>query len=133
MAVYAVGAQSDRRLHIPGEDLERSLPATQFVAWYNGHPDYARLTFHLGVERVAVIGVGNVAMDVPRITPARDADAAAEAIPRLLQARGVRYVTWQDWKRIDSAEVEAGKAQGRPRVKFTSVEAMFQVLVASGK
>ncbi len=67
MVVYAVGAQSDRRLNIPGEDLERSLPATQFVYWYNAHPDYSHLTFDLNVERVAVIGVGNVAMDVARI------------------------------------------------------------------
>ena len=361
MVVYAVGAQSDRRLNIPGEDLKRSLPATQFVAWYNAHPDYAHLTFDLSIERVAVIGVGNVAMDVarilarspeelartdiadyalealrssrvrdiyiiarrgpaqvkftnhelrelaelevtdviidpkeleldplseaaiadnreaqtnleimrhyamlgetgkpkrihflflrspvelvgdeqgrvvrmklernilkptetgylashgtgqyewldvgmvvraigyrgqplpgvpfnerwgvisnqdgrvthpdtgeivpreyvvgwakrgatgvigtnkpdavatvrlmledvPHITPAADEDADPEAIVRLLEARGIRYVSWQDWKLIDAAEVEAGKAQGRPRVKFASVEAMFQAL-----
>ncbi len=67
MVVYAVGAQSDRRLNIPGEDLLRSLPATQFVAWYNAHPDYSHLTFDLAIEKVAVIGVGNVAMDVARI------------------------------------------------------------------
>ena len=67
MVIYAVGAQSDRRLNIPGEDLERSLPATHFVAWYNGHPDYAHLQFDLGIDKVAVIGVGNVAMDVARI------------------------------------------------------------------
>ncbi|NOX63165.1 MAG: FAD-dependent oxidoreductase [Chloroflexi bacterium] len=65
--IYAVGAQTDRRLNIPGEDLERSHPATHFVAWYNGHPDYADLTFDLSIESVAVIGVGNVAMDVARI------------------------------------------------------------------
>ncbi len=361
MVVYAVGAQSDRRLNIPGEDLTRSLPATQFVAWYNAHPDYAHLTFDLNVERVAVIGVGNVAMDVarilarspeelahtdiadyalealrhskvrdifiiarrgpaqvkftnhelrelaelevtdviidpkaleldplseasitdnreaqtnleimrhyailgetgkpkrihflflrspvelvgdekgrvvrmkleknilkptetgylashgtgeyewldvgmvvraigyrsqplpgvpfnerwgvisnqdgrvtvpetgkivpreyvvgwakrgatgvigtnkpdaaatvrlmledvPTITPARDEDAKPEAIVQLLENRGIRYVSWQDWKLIDAAEVEAGKAQGRPRVKFTTVQAMFQAL-----
>ncbi|RME82569.1 MAG: FAD-binding protein [Caldilineae bacterium] len=65
--VYAVGAQSDRRLNIPGEDLKGSFPATQFVAWYNGHPDYRDLEFDLDVESAAVIGVGNVAMDVARI------------------------------------------------------------------
>lgn len=65
--IYTVGAQTDRRLDIPGEDLIGSYPATDFVAWYNGHPDYAHLTFDLSCESVAVIGVGNVAMDVARI------------------------------------------------------------------
>jgi len=65
--VYAVGAQSDRSLGIPGEDLPGSHAATEFVAWYNGHPDYTHLSFDLSQERVAVIGVGNVAMDVARI------------------------------------------------------------------
>ncbi len=64
---FATGAQSDRRLDIPGEDLERSHPATEFVAWYNGHPDYCDARFDLSVERVAVIGIGNVAIDVARI------------------------------------------------------------------
>ena len=65
--VYAVGAQSDRRLGIPGEDLPGSMSATAFVAWYNGHPDYVDLNPNLDIESVAVIGVGNVAMDVARI------------------------------------------------------------------
>lgn len=65
--VYAVGAQSDRRMGIPGEDLEGSLPATVFVGWYNGHPDYRDLAFDLSHERVIVVGNGNVAMDVTRI------------------------------------------------------------------
>jgi ferredoxin--NADP+ reductase len=64
---FATGAQRDRRLGIPGEDLARSHSATDFVAWYNGHPDYRDLSFDLSVERVAVIGVGNVAVDVARI------------------------------------------------------------------
>jgi ferredoxin--NADP+ reductase len=64
---YATGAQSDRRMGIPGEDLKRSHPATEFVAWYNGHPDYRDYEFDLSVERVAVVGVGNVAVDVARI------------------------------------------------------------------
>lgn len=65
--IYAVGAQTDRRMEIPGIDLENSHAATEFVAWYNGHPDYADLKFDLSQERVAVIGNGNVAMDVVRI------------------------------------------------------------------
>jgi ferredoxin--NADP+ reductase len=65
--VYAVGAQSDRRLGIPGEDLPGSWPATEFVAWYNGHPDFQELDFDLDVERAVVIGNGNVAVDVARM------------------------------------------------------------------
>jgi ferredoxin--NADP+ reductase len=65
--LYATGAQTDRRMGIPGEDLAGSHPATEFVAWYNGHPDYRDCRFDLETERVAVVGVGNVAVDVARI------------------------------------------------------------------
>lgn len=65
--VYAVGCESDRRLDIPGEDLSGSHTATAFVAWYNGHPDHREDLFDLSARRVAVVGVGNVAMDVTRI------------------------------------------------------------------
>ena len=65
--VYAVGAQTDRRLGIPGEDLPGSWPATAFVAWYNGHPDFQDLEFDLSHERAVVIGNGNVALDVARM------------------------------------------------------------------
>ena len=64
---YATGAQTDRRMGIPGEDLQRSHPATEFVAWYNGHPDFRDSQFDLSQERVAVVGVGNVAIDVARM------------------------------------------------------------------
>lgn len=65
--IYAVGAQTDRELGIPGESLPGSRAATEFVAWYNAHPDYRDLTFDLTAKNVAVIGLGNVAMDVVRI------------------------------------------------------------------
>jgi ferredoxin--NADP+ reductase len=65
--VYAFGAQTDKRLGIPGEDLPGSWSATEFVAWYNGHPDYQELEFDLDVERAVVIGNGNVALDVARM------------------------------------------------------------------
>ncbi len=69
--VYATGAMRDRRLGIPGEDLPGSHAATDFVNWYCGHPDVDPDRFTLDVESVAVIGVGNVAVDVARIL-ARD-------------------------------------------------------------
>jgi ferredoxin--NADP+ reductase len=65
--VYAMGAETDRRLNIPGEDLLGSYGATDFVGWYNGHPDFLDYVFDLGWERAAVIGIGNVALDVTRI------------------------------------------------------------------
>jgi ferredoxin--NADP+ reductase len=65
--VYCTGAQTDRRMGIPGESLKGSHPATEFVAWYNGHPDYRDCHFDLSQERAAVVGVGNVAIDVARI------------------------------------------------------------------
>src|SRR6185503_4221708 len=52
--VYAVGAQTDRQLGIPGEELPGSWPATAFVAWYNGHPDFQGLSFNLSGERAVV-------------------------------------------------------------------------------
>jgi ferredoxin--NADP+ reductase len=65
--IYATGAQTDKSLGIPGEDLPGSWAATEFVAWYNGHPDYRELEFDLSGERAVVIGNGNVAADVARI------------------------------------------------------------------
>jgi ferredoxin--NADP+ reductase len=64
--IYAVGAQSDRKMGIPGEALVGSAPATAFVGWYNAHPDYRDAQFDLQCARVVVIGNGNVAMDVTR-------------------------------------------------------------------
>lgn len=65
--IYAYGAQADRRMGIPGEDLAGSIPATAFVAWYNGHPDFRDLDPDLQVDRAVVIGNGNVAVDVARM------------------------------------------------------------------
>ena len=86
--VYAVGAQTDRRLGVPGEDLPGSWAATELVAWYNGHPDFQELSFDLSGERAVVIGNGNVALDVARmlaltreeLMPTDTTDAAIEAI-----------------------------------------------------
>lgn len=89
--IFAVGAQSDRRLNIPGEDLAGSISATEFVAWYNGHPDYVDLDVDLSVEDVIVVGVGNVAMDVARILAKtveelQDTDIADHALEKLAQS-----------------------------------------------
>ncbi|AZG48226.1 putative ferredoxin/ferredoxin--NADP reductase [Gordonia insulae] len=78
--VYAVGAATDKRLGIEGEDLPGSIPATEFVAWYNGHPDYADLDFDLTGERAVVVGNGNVALDVARILVSDPDDLATTDI-----------------------------------------------------
>lgn len=86
--VYCTGTSSDNRLGIDGEDLPGSHPATEFVAWYNGHPDFAGHSFDLSAERAVVIGNGNVAIDVARmlvldpeeIAPTDTADHAAAAL-----------------------------------------------------
>ncbi len=65
--IYAVGASGDAALGIPGEDLPGLLSAREFVAWYNGHPDYRDLAVDLSSERAVIVGNGNVAMDVARM------------------------------------------------------------------
>jgi ferredoxin/flavodoxin---NADP+ reductase len=90
--IYAVGAQTDRRMGIPGEDLPGSWAATEFVAWYNGHPDYRDLEFDLSGERAIVVGNGNVAADVARMLAlTRDelaqTDVADHALEVLAESR----------------------------------------------
>ncbi len=90
--IYATGAQSDKSLGIPGEGLSGSWAATEFVAWYNGHPDYRGLEFDLSHPRAIVIGHGNVAADVTRVltlSPAEleGTDVADHALEALRQSR----------------------------------------------
>lgn len=90
--IYATGAQTDKSLGIPGERLPGSWPATQFVAWYNGHPDYRELEFDLSSRRAVVIGNGNVAADVTRmltLSPAdlERTDVADHALEALRESR----------------------------------------------
>src|SRR6478752_1764606 len=94
--VYSVGAQTDRHLGIAGEELPGSWPATAFVAWYNGHPDFQHLQFDLSHERVVVVGNGNVAIDCARmlaltreeLDPTDTTHAAIDAI----NSAGVREI-----------------------------------------
>ena len=94
--VYAYGSATDRSLGIPGEDLPGSHPATEFVAWYNAHPDFADRDFDLSCERVVVIGNGNVAADVARMLALTreeldETDTADHAIEPLAES-GVREI-----------------------------------------
>jgi ferredoxin--NADP+ reductase len=90
--IYAVGAPTDRSLGVPGEQLAGSHAATDFVGWYNAHPDYRDRAFDLSQEQVAVIGMGNVAVDVVRILARtaeelRATDIADYALEALQQSR----------------------------------------------
>jgi ferredoxin/flavodoxin---NADP+ reductase len=94
--VYATGAMRDRRMGIPGEDLPGSYAATDFVNWYCGHPDTEAGAFTLDAESVAVVGVGNVAVDVARILVRDPAELSRTDIPQAvleaLMASKVREV-----------------------------------------
>jgi ferredoxin--NADP+ reductase len=94
--VYAVGAQSDRPLNIPGEDLVGSVAAVDFVGWYNAHPHFEEMTPDLSTGRAIVVGNGNVALDVARILVSdpdllANTDIANHALESL-HARGVEEV-----------------------------------------
>jgi ferredoxin--NADP+ reductase len=111
--VYATGAMSDRRLGIPGEDLPGSHAATDFVNWYCGHPDVDPDAFSLDAEAVAVIGVGNVAVDVARILvrePAelRDTDISQPVLDALTASK--------------AREVHMIGRRGPAQAKFTTKE-----------
>jgi ferredoxin--NADP+ reductase len=90
--IFACGAETDRRLGILGEDLRGSHTATEFVGWYNGHPDFRDRSFDLSQEVAVIIGQGNVAADVCRILAKRvedlaHTDIAEHALVALVQSR----------------------------------------------
>ena len=111
--IYATGAMRDRRMGIDGEDLPGSHAATEFVNWYSGHPDMDTDRFKLDAESVAVIGVGNVAVDVARIL-VRDPEELArtdvsQPVLEALMASNVR-------------EVHVIGRRGPAQAKFTTKE-----------
>ena len=94
--VYAIGAQSDRALHIPGEELPGSVAAVDFVGWYNAHPHFDGMAPDLAGGRAVVVGNGNVALDVARILVSdpqalANTDIADHALASL-DTRGVEEV-----------------------------------------
>jgi ferredoxin--NADP+ reductase len=94
---YAVGSSTDRRLGIPGEDLRGSHAATEFVAWYNGHPDHTGLEVDLRAKQAVVIGAGNVAIDVARMLALAPDELAvtdtADHAMEVLNASGIEEIT----------------------------------------
>ena len=95
--ILATGAPHDRRLNIPGEELPGVVGSAAFVGWYNGHPDFADLDPPLGGEAAAVIGNGNVALDVARILSKTRAEFEGSDIVRhaldALEASSIRTIT----------------------------------------
>jgi ferredoxin/flavodoxin---NADP+ reductase len=111
--VYATGAMRDRHLGIPGEDLAGSIAATDFVNWYCGHPDVDPAAFSLDSESVAVIGVGNVAVDVARILIRNPAELRETDVSQpVLDALGASKVR----------EVHMIGRRGPAQAKFTTKE-----------
>lgn len=126
--VWAGGANGDRRLGLPGEDLPGSHSAREFVAWYNSHPDHADDRFELGGERVIVLGNGNVALDVARILAQpvdrlRTTDIADHAI-EALGASSVREVVVAARRAPSYAAYSASELASLERVDGVSVHAV---------
>ena len=111
--IYATGAQTDKSLGIAGEDLAGSWAATEFVAWYNGHPDYRDLQFDLSVKRVVVIGNGNVAADVIRMLTLS---------PRELERTDVADHALEALRESAVEEVVVLGRRGPAQAAFTSAE-----------
>ncbi len=84
--IFACGAETDKKLGIPGEDLPGSYTATEFVGWYNGHPDYQSRSFNLKCKIAYIIGQGNVSIDVTRILAKNDAELSESDITAVAQA-----------------------------------------------
>jgi ferredoxin--NADP+ reductase len=158
--IYAFGSATDRRLGIPGEDLTGSWSATEFVAWYNAHPDYQNLEFDLNVERAMVIGNGNVALDVARmlaltpeeLAPTDTTDPAIEAIGEstiteivIVGRRGPAQASWttQELKemgelagadvRVDPADLEGAEATDTNTERNLEVLREFAAREPTGK
>jgi ferredoxin/flavodoxin---NADP+ reductase len=111
--IFATGAAVDRRLDIPGEDLEGSYSATEFVAWYSGHPDAPADGFRLNQRIVAVIGAGNVALDVARML----AKTADELRPTDLPCKVLREL-----ERSQVEDIHLLARRGPAQAKFTTKE-----------
>jgi ferredoxin/flavodoxin---NADP+ reductase len=111
--IYATGAQTDKSLGIPGEDLPGSWAATEFVAWYNAHPDFRDLEFDLSAKRAVVIGNGNVAADVTRMLTLSSGE---------LERTDVADHALEALRRSRIEEVIVIGRRGPAQVAFTSAE-----------
>lgn len=97
VVMYTLGTSTDKRLGIPGEDLRGSYAATEFVAWYNGHPDHCGLEVDLQARQAVVVGAGNVALDVARMLALAPSELAgtdtADHAMDVLRTSGIEEIT----------------------------------------
>lgn len=110
--IFATGAIKDASLSIPGVELEGSYGAADFVAWYDGHPDYPR-TWPLDAKQVAVLGNGNVALDVARVLTKQADDMLSTDIPANVYA---------ELKKSPVTDVHVFGRRGPAQIKFTPIE-----------
>jgi ferredoxin--NADP+ reductase len=110
--IFATGAIKDASLNIPGVDLDGSYGAADFVSWYDGHPDYPR-TWPLNAERVAVLGNGNVALDVARVLAKHADDMLSTDIPANV---------YEGLKASPVTDVHVFGRRGPAQIKFTPIE-----------
>ncbi|MEV5970838.1 FAD-dependent oxidoreductase [Streptomyces sp. NPDC051921] len=110
--VFSTGAMFDRELRIPGVDLDGSLGAADFASWYDGHPDVPR-TWDLSAEKVAVLGVGNVALDIARIL----AKTAEELLPTEIPPN-----VHEGLKANKAVEIHVFGRRGPAQAKFSPME-----------
>jgi ferredoxin--NADP+ reductase len=113
VVVLAYGASADRSLGIPGEDLQGSHTSTEFVGWYNGHPDYHDRVFDLSARTAVIIGQGNVAADIARMlaTPPDELSTTDITQKALEVLAGSRI-----------CDIHLVGRRGPAQAKFTSVE-----------
>ncbi|MFD0368415.1 FAD-dependent oxidoreductase [Streptomyces sp. NPDC059071] len=110
--VFSTGAMADRELRIPGVELDGSLGAADFASWYDGHPDVPR-TWDLSAEKVAVLGVGNVALDIARIL----AKTADELLPTEIPPN-----VYEGLKANKAVEIHVFGRRGPAQAKFSPME-----------
>ncbi|MDX2297797.1 MULTISPECIES: FAD-dependent oxidoreductase [Streptomyces] len=110
--IFSTGAMFDRELRIPGVELNGSFGAADFASWYDGHPDVPR-TWDLSAEKVAVLGVGNVALDVARIL----AKTAEELLPTEIPAN-----VHEGLKANKAVEIHVFGRRGPAQAKFSPME-----------
>ena len=110
--IFATGAIKDAKLQIPGVDLEGSFGAADFVSWYDGHPDVSR-TWPLTAEKVAVLGNGNVALDVARVLAKQADDMLTTDIPENV---------YEGLKQSPVTDVHVFGRRGPADIKFTPIE-----------
>ena len=123
--IIATGSSIGRKLGIPGEDLIGSISASEFVPWYNGHPDFANLDITLESKEAVVIGAGNVAMDVARIlalepSELEPTDTALHAIDNLYRSN-IRTVHIFGRRGPEHAAFTSPELRELPKLEHTNV------------